>query len=420
MSFSISSIKSSLKRLSLSFTKESGLAGFFFFLVLCSWYILRPVRNEMAVQNSDILPYLLGAGAFVMLLLNPIYSWLASRRNLRGVLIGCYSFFIINLLIFIILWEFFNLSSAIWFSQIFYIWCNVYSFFVVSIFWVVIINLFRGDSATNVFGVIAAGGSLGAFLGSEISKQLASTFNESGIIFFTSISIIFLMLALATGLILLNRFVTSEDIDKAAGGTSFDALKNLISSSQIRSIGLYMYLWTAMMTVHWVTSIDIVNAWSSDGGNRIIFFSRIEQTVTILTLFTQFFLTSAIIRFAGPRNILMFYGFIFMGAFICYYLNPSIGYVFAITIILRLFEYGINKPTREVVFSYLKRTDRYKSTVMVDTFLVRMGDFTGSGFILLSKSFGLVFSQAPLLAIPFAGCLALLGFKIPPKETISP
>ena len=420
MSFLISSIKSSLNRLSLSFTKESGLAGFFFFLVLCSWYILRPVRNEMAVQNSDILPYLLGAGAFVMLLLNPIYSWLASRKNLRGVLIGCYSFFIINLLIFITLWEFFNLSSAVWLSQIFYIWCNVYSFFVVSIFWVVIINLFRGDRATNVFGVIAAGGSLGAFLGSEISKQLASTFNESGIIFFTSISIIFLMAALATGLILLNRFVTSEDIDKAAGGTSFDALKNLISSSQIRSIGLYMYLWTAMMTVHWVTSIDIVNAWSSDGGDRIIFFSRIEQTVTILTLFTQFFLTSTIIRFAGPKNILMFYGFIFMGAFIGYYLNPSIGYVFVITIILRLFEYGINKPTREVVFSYLKRTDRYKSTVMVDTFLVRMGDFTGSGFILLSKSFGLVFSQVPLLAIPFAGCLAFLGFKIPPKDRISP
>ena len=418
MSALISSIKNSLKKLSLSFTKESGLAGFFFFLVLCSWYILRPVRNEMAVQNSDILPYLLAVGAFVMLLLNPIYSWLASRRNLRGVLVGCYLFFILNLLIFIVLWEFFNLSSAIWLSQIFYIWCNVYSFFVVSIFWVVIINLFRGDGATNVFGVIAAGGSLGAFLGSEISKQLASTFNESGIIFFTLISIIFLVLALLTGLILLKRFVSVEDIDKAAGGTSFDALKNLIASSQIRSIGLYMYLWTAMMTIHWVTSIDIVNAWSSDGGNRIIFFSNIEQTVTILTLFTQFFLTSAIIRFAGPKSILMFYGILFMGAFIGYYLNPTIGYVFFITIILRLFEYGINKPTREVVFSYLKRTDRYKSTVMVDTFLVRMGDFSGSGFILISKSFGLVFSQVPLLAIPFAGCLAALGYKIPPKEEI--
>ena len=413
-----SSIKHFFKKLSLSFTKESGLASFFFFLVLCPWYILRPVRNEMAVQNSDILPYLLGAGAFVMLLLNPIYSWLASRRNLKGVLVGCYSFFILNLFVFIVLWEFFNLSSAVWLSQIFYIWCNVYSFFVVSIFWVVIINLFRGGDAANVFGVIAAGGSLGAFLGSEISKQLATTFNESGIIFFTLISIIFLMLALVTGLKLMKRFGSQSEIDKAAGGTSFDALKNLISSSQIRSIGLYMYLWTAMMTIHWVTSIDIINAWSSDGGNRIIFFGNIEQTVTILTLFTQFFLTSAIIKFAGPRTILMLYGFIFAGAFVGYFLNPSIGYVFFITIILRLFEYGVNKPTREVVFSYLKRTDRYKSTVMVDTFLVRMGDFSGSGFILFSKSFGLVFSQVPLLAIPFAGILTALGYRIPPKEKI--
>ena len=372
----------------------------------------------MAVQNSDILPYLLGVGAFVMLLLNPIYSWLASRRNLKGVLVGCYSFFIVNLFTFIVLWEFFDLSSAVWLSQIFYIWCNVYSFFVVSIFWVVIINLFRGDGATNVFGVIAAGGSLGAFLGSEISKQLASTFNESGIIFFTLISIFFLMLALVAGLLLLKRFVSMEGIDNAAGGSSFDAVKNLISSSQIRSIGLYMYLWTAMMTIHWVTSIDIVNSWSSDGGNRIVFFSNIEQTVTILTLFTQFFLTSAIIRFVGPKSILMFYGFLFTGAFIGYYIYPSITYVFIITIVLRLFEYGINKPTREVVFSYLKRTDRYKSTVLVDTFLVRMGDFSGSGLILFTKSFGVAFSQIPLLAIPFAACLGILGYKIPPKERV--
>jgi AAA family ATP:ADP antiporter len=408
-----------ISRISSSFTKESLLAAFFFFLVLCSWYILRPVRNEMAVQNAEILPYLLGIGALIMLLLNPVYSWLASRQNLRGVLIGCYSFFIANLLVFIVLWELFNLSSAIWLSQIFYIWCNVYSFFVVSIFWVVIINLFRGKDAANVFGVIAAGGSLGAFLGSEISKQLASTFNDSGIIFFTLIAILVLIGALIMGLVLLNRLSNVQGVNEAAGGSSMDGLRNLISSSQIRSIGLYMYLWTAMMTIHWVTSIDIVNSWSSDGGDRIVFFSNIEQTVTILTLFTQFFLTAAIIRFAGPKLILMLYGFLFICAFVGYYLIPTIQYVFVITIVLRLFEYGINKPTRELVFSYLKRMDRYKSSVMFDTFLVRMGDFSGSGFILLSKSFGVVFSHIPVLAIPLAGCLAFLGLKIPPKESLN-
>ena len=113
----------------------------------------------------------------------------------------------------------------------------------------------------------------------------------------------------------------------------------------------------------------------------------------------------------------MFYGVIFIGAFTGYFLYPTIGYVFAITITLRIFEYGINKPTREVVFSYLKKMDRYKSSVMFDTFLVRMGDFSGSGFIsLFLKLLELAFSLVPLLAIPFAGILAFLGLKIAPKK----
>jgi AAA family ATP:ADP antiporter len=295
----------------------------------------------------------------------------------------------------------------------------VYSFFVVSIFWVVIINLFRGDNAANVFGVIAAGGSLGAYLGSEISKQLASTFNESGIIFFTMIAIVFLSLALMAGLRLMKRFSGLQGIHESPGGSSFDALKNLISSSQIRSIGLYMYLWTALMTIHWITSVEIINAWSSDGGDRIVFFTEIEQTVTIMTLFTQFFLTAEILRIFVPKYIFMSYVFLFTGVFFGYFLSPTIGYVFFVTIILRLFEYGVNKPTRELIFSYLKKIDRYKSSVLVDTFLVRLGDFSGSGFILISKSIGVVFSQVPLLAIPFAGCVALLGYKIPPKNKIN-
>ena len=60
-------------------------------------------------------------------------------------------------------------------------------------------------------------------------------------------------------------------------------------------------------------------------------------------------------------------------AFVAYGFAPSIVSVALVTIIMRIFEYGINKPTREVVFSYLKKMDRYKSSVMFDTFLVIHG-----------------------------------------------
>ncbi len=82
-----SSARDSINEIKESFSKESLLGSFLFFLVLSSWYVLRPVRNEMAVANVDDLPYLLAAGAIAMLLINPIYSWVVSKTNLRKIVI---------------------------------------------------------------------------------------------------------------------------------------------------------------------------------------------------------------------------------------------------------------------------------------------------------------------------------------------
>ena len=88
----------------------------------------------MAVANVDELPYLLAFGAIVMLLINPVYSWVASKSNLKKMVIYCYTFLIMNLLLFLFAWQILNLGESIWVGRIFYVWCNVYSFFVVSIF----------------------------------------------------------------------------------------------------------------------------------------------------------------------------------------------------------------------------------------------------------------------------------------------
>ena len=55
--------------------KDLILASFLFFLVLSSWYVLRAVRNELAVENysQDFLIILLAFTALVMFVINPIY-----------------------------------------------------------------------------------------------------------------------------------------------------------------------------------------------------------------------------------------------------------------------------------------------------------------------------------------------------------
>jgi AAA family ATP:ADP antiporter len=412
-------IKNAIGRSLETFSKESLLSGFLFFLVLSSWYILRPVRNEMAVQNASDLPLLLAAGALAMLLVNPIYSWVASRSNLKRIIISCYSFLILNLLAFLYSWRALDMGDSILLGQIFYIWCNVYSFFVVSIFWVLIINIFRNSKSRSFYGVIAAGGSIGAFFGSEISKRFAYSFEEFGLEFFSLSAAILLFLAMLVAIFIINSSSAKETHQlEEVGGGSLDAIKNVIKTSEIRSIALYTWIWTALMTVHWVTAITIIDDWSQDPQERIIFFSLIEQVVTPLTLITQLFLTNNIIKYWGIKNILISYGFLFLLAFISYGLMPSITVVAIATVALRLFEYGINKPTRETIYSFLNKNDRYKSSVFIDTFITRFGDLTGVSFIALGKMASVGFSVMPVLAIPFAAVLSYTGNKISKNSSL--
>ena len=60
----------------------------FFFFVLASWYALRPVRNEMAIEGGIFnLPYILLAIVIVMGLINPIYSWVVSKIKTSRIVI---------------------------------------------------------------------------------------------------------------------------------------------------------------------------------------------------------------------------------------------------------------------------------------------------------------------------------------------
>ena len=373
----------------------------------------------MAVTNVDELPFLLAAGAMAMLLVNPIYSWIASKSNLKKIIIFCYSFLIINLMLFLFAWKVLGLGESIWLGRIFYVWCNIYSFFVVSIFWVLVINLFRDSNKRSFYGVIMAGGSIGAMFGSEISKRFSSSFNELGLELFTLSAALLLFFAMLLALYMLSKFQKDINLKLSdVGGGSFDAIKNSLKVHEIRNIATYVWIWTALMTIQWITAINIVEEWSQNPEQRLRFFAIVEQVTSPLTLVVQLFLTNIIIKKFGIRNIMFLYGILFFFAYLAYGLAPSIISVGVVTVLLRIFEYGVNKPTRETIFTTFKKNDRYKSTVFIDTFITRFGDLSGSGFIALGKLTSVAANSFPLIAIPIAGYLSFLGIKISKKVQI--
>jgi len=393
-------------------------AFLFFFFVLASWYALRPVRNELAVQGGIYnLPWLLIGVMIAMLLVNPIYSWLISRINQSKLIIYIYSFFIFNLCLFLALWTFTGDEGRVWTGRAFYIWANVYSFFVVSIFWVVMINFFNHTDSKRFFGIISAGGSMGAFFGSTVARYFSTEICGN-----TSISdlgpmslIVFSVISLSCAIFFSTSFKPKgKGIDNTTeiGGSSLDAFQNILKDPLIRNLGFYVILFTLLMTTSWMISLGIVQDWSQDPCERTAFFARIEQIVTPLTLVMQLFLASYILRKIGSLAVLTMYGLLFTIAFIAYAFYPTISTVMMVVISLRIFEYGLNKPTRETIYTKLNQQDRYKSTVFIDTFLARSGDVIGGWFVRGLVGTGIAILSVTWAALPFAMLISFMGYKI--------
>ena len=393
-------------------------AFLFFFFVLASWYALRPVRNELAVQGGIYnLPWLLMGVMFAMLLINPIYSWLVSRISQSKIIPYIYSFFILNLILFLTLWSFAGDEGRIWTGRAFYIWANVYSFFVVSIFWVTMINFFDHTDSKKFFGIISAGGSLGAFFGSSVARYFSteicgktdiSDLGPMSLIIFSIFSLSFAIYFSRSFQPRNNENNSSEKI----GGSSFEALQSIIKDPAIRNLGVYVILFTMLMTTSWMISLGIVENWSQDPCERTGFFARIEQIVTPLTLIIQLLLASYILRRVGSLTILFAYGILFAIAFMAYAYHPTITTVMMVVISLRIFEYGLNKPTREAIYTKLKLQDRYKSTVFIDTFLARSGDVIGGWFVRGIVGTGIAVLSVTWAALPFAMLISFMGYQV--------
>lgn len=393
-------------------------AFLFFFFVLASWYALRPVRNELAVQGGIYnLPWLLMGVMLAMLIINPIYSWLVSRISQNKIILYIYSFFILNLIIFLSLWSFTGEEGRIWTGRAFYIWANVYSFFVVSIFWVTMINFFDHTDSKRFFGIISAGGSLGAFFGSSVARYFSTEICGN-----TSISdlgpmslIIFSIFSLLFAIYFSRSFKPTRievDPSEEIGGSSLEAVQNIFKDPAIRNLGIYVVLFTMLMTTSWMISLGIVEEWSNDPCERTGLFARIEQIVTPLTLIMQVFLASYVLRKIGSLTVLTIYGLLFAMAFMAYSFFPNITTVMMVVISLRIFEYGLNKPTRESIYTKLKQQDRYKSTVFIDTFLARSGDVIGGWFVRGLVGTGIAVLSVTWAALPFAMLISFMGLKI--------
>ena len=94
----------------------------YFFSLLAAYYILRPVRDAMAIVGGvQNIPWLFTGTFLIMLLVSPLFSLIASRYPRKIFLPWVYYFFILNILFFFLAFTY-SESNHIWIARIFFIW----------------------------------------------------------------------------------------------------------------------------------------------------------------------------------------------------------------------------------------------------------------------------------------------------------
>ena len=378
----------------------------------------------MAAQiGTSDLTYFLLIVVLVMLLANPIYSLIVSRVKESRLVTYIYGFFILNLFLYAFINNLYPDNYVVGVS--FYIWYNVFNFFVVSVFWAKTVNSFQTDDSKKYFGIISAFGSAGAWLGSQ-----------SVLLFLADLPVV-AMLCASVGLMLgivLSRLLNSvsSDIIKKENSGFFTELSEqfiqIKSNKLVRQLLIYAFLWTCLATSLYFFSLEIINKYSTDVVEQRKIFSLADSVVTPISFFTQLFLTRFFLenKFFGIKFVLIAYGVLFSVAFFAisgYMANillSSSGVILFIILsaVMRPFEYAINKPARESVYTTLEKSEKYKSTVFIDTFTNRFGDASGGLLFNTLIVLGLSLSLAPIAIIPLAIYLSMQGRSIAAKSSI--
>jgi AAA family ATP:ADP antiporter len=394
------------------------LLGFgYFFCLLCSYYILRPLRDEMAVQVGYQHLQLLFTGTFfAMLAALPLFGWTVARFPKRRIVPIANLFFAANIIGF---WLLLLANPEGEARRIvagsFFIWVSVYNLFVVSIFWSLLADLFREEQGKRLFGFIAAGGTAGALLGPTLTATLAKPIGPLHLLL---ISMAFLVLATVFATAMsrqaaeFNKDAAAGDDDKAIGGNPFAGAIETFRSPFLMMIALYILLLTATNTVLYFQQTEIVSKSFTSSAERTQFFAGIDLTVSLLTIAIQLFGTGRILTKLGLGFALVALPVITFCGFAALMVSPVLIAVVAVQSIRRASDFAMAIPARGVLFTTVDAEAKYKARNFLDTVVFRGGDAVFGWAYHGLKGLGLDLTAIAALCLPLSALWAWTGHRL--------
>ncbi|MDB2557555.1 MFS transporter [Luminiphilus sp.] len=405
---------------SASLVKERELnavvSSFLFVVVLMSaYYILRPVRDAMASDWSDAeVSWLWTLNFFISTGVVALYGAAVSRFRFKLLVPATYGIFAASFVSFYVLGSFSADRTLI--DKSFYVWVSVFSLFHISVFWSFMSELFSKEQSGRLFGVIAAGASVGGLVGPSIPAFFSAWLGTDNLMLIASvmllltIPIIFHLQALkltAPG----DHVLPKTTTPKAIGGNPLAGFKAFFSNPYLLCIGLFIFLYTGISSFVYFELKNLLSELTRP--ERTAIWAQMDLAVNILSISTGLLVTGRIVsRFGMPVTIALVPVLICIGILVLA-ISPFLGAVVVLQIVRRAGNYAVTRPAREMLFTRVDRETRFKAKPVIDVVAYRGGDmlmawlFTG-----LTQGLGLGLAAVAVVGAGIAALWSVVGIYL--------
>lgn len=419
----VSYLSKTLQRLARVEPRETGaaLAAFLYlFWIFTSYFMLRPVRETMGITGGiRNLQWLFSATFVAMLAAVPLFGIVTARFR-RAVFVPWISaFFMLHMLVFAV---FFQLNpDGVWTARVFYVWLSVFNFFVISVAWSLMVDVFSPEQSRRLFAFISAGASAGGLLGPVLGGLLVGGVGYAGLMILAAVLLSLTLFCIRYLLIwqarggsaaMADSTHLSANLDKPMGGNPLAGFWLVARSPYMLGISAFVILLATATTFLYFDQARLVQEAFPLKTQQTQVFSAIDFAVQALAIITQLFFTARIAERLDVVALLALVPALMVVGFLALSAAPVFWVLAAVMILRRSGEYALVRPGREMLFTTVDVETKYKAKNFIDTVVYRGGDavsgWAKAGLDMLGQGFSFV----ALIGAALAAVWAWVGYKL--------
>lgn len=393
----------------------------YFFLVIASFWILKPLKKGLFIAFYDAVGFhalgmqLTAAQAeLIAKVLNMVVAFLAVsvftllvRSFQRQQLTYLFSaFFGVCYVIYAAMLG----NAGHWTAWTFYLFGDLYSTLMVATFFAFLNDSVAPDAAKRLYGLIGLGGVSGGWFGSEVLQALIDDLSAGDWMWVClGIGVVIAALASAAGHLVTRQLPAVKSASKGElppGNPALEGARLVFRSKYLLSIVAIVGIYEMVSTImDFQFSATVAHYLEGDAIAKQ--FVRVFAFTNRFAFVVQIALTSFVMTRFGVGSALLFLPVAALcgsAAFLCF---PVLWVGSALNTCDNGFSYSINQSAKEVLYVPTTRDEKYKAKAFIDMFVQRVAKAVGVGLSLGITLAFTGFASLRWLSLISAGLLAV-------------